>query len=61
MAGDHDLTSIEDTVEIFRGLPRGQLMILPATGHGTLMERPDLVNLTIREFLERPVSDMATH
>jgi pimeloyl-ACP methyl ester carboxylesterase len=51
MAGDHDFTSLEETVEIYRALPHGQLMILPATGHGTLQTRPDLVNLAIREFL----------
>ena len=54
MAGDHDFTAIEETVEIYQNLPRGQLMILPATGHGTLMERPELVNLAIRQFLEQP-------
>lgn len=52
MAGDHDFTSIEETVEIWRGLPRGQLIILPGTGHGTLLEKPELVNLAIRQFLD---------
>ena len=54
IAGDHDFTSIEATTEIYRALPRGQLLILPSTGHGTFGERPELVNLAIREFLERP-------
>ena len=53
MAGDHDFTSIEETAEIFRGLPNGQLIILPATGHGTLQIRPALVNLAIGEFLDQ--------
>jgi pimeloyl-ACP methyl ester carboxylesterase len=61
MAGDHDFTSIEDTVEIYRGLPNGQLMILPATGHGTMRQRPELSNLAIREFLEQPVSGAPSH
>ncbi|HUL19408.1 MAG TPA: alpha/beta hydrolase [Steroidobacteraceae bacterium] len=52
LAGDHDFTSLEETVELYRGLPHGQLMILPATGHGTLQSRPDLVNLAIRQFLD---------
>jgi pimeloyl-ACP methyl ester carboxylesterase len=51
MAGDHDFTSLQETVEIYRALPHGQLMILPATGHGTLQTRADTVNLAIREFL----------
>jgi len=54
MAGDHDFTSIEDTTLIYRSLPAGQLAILPGTGHGTFVVRPDLANLITREFLERP-------
>ena len=54
MAGDHDFASVEETTEIFRALPHGQLFIAPGTGHGTFSERPSLVNLAIREFLEQP-------
>lgn len=54
MAGDHDFTSIEENAEIFRGLPRAQLMIVPASNHGTFNSRPDLVNLAIREFFDQP-------
>ena len=54
MAGDHDFTSIEENAEIFRGLPHGRLMILPKTGHGTFRERPELVNVAIRDFLDEP-------
>jgi pimeloyl-ACP methyl ester carboxylesterase len=54
MAGDHDFTSIEETLEIYRNLPQGQLIILPATGHGTMSQRPELANLAMREFFERP-------
>jgi pimeloyl-ACP methyl ester carboxylesterase len=57
MAGDHDFTSIEETLEIYRNLPQGQLLILPGTGHGTMRDRPELANLAMREFLERPQSD----
>jgi pimeloyl-ACP methyl ester carboxylesterase len=51
IAGDHDFASIEDTTEIFRGLPHGRLLILPDTGHGTFKERPGLINLAIGDFL----------
>lgn len=54
MAGDHDLDSIEHTLAIFRGLPHGQLAILPATGHGTFLQRPGLVNELIHTFLTEP-------
>jgi pimeloyl-ACP methyl ester carboxylesterase len=54
MAGDHDFTSVEDTVGIFRGLPHGQLLVMPATGHGTLEVWPVLANEAIRAFLDAP-------
>ena len=54
IAGDRDFVSIEETVEIWRGLPHGQLLILPDTGHGTLQTRPDMVNRVIEEFLAAP-------
>jgi pimeloyl-ACP methyl ester carboxylesterase len=56
VAGDHDFTSLEETAEIYRALPRGQLMILPATGHATFEERPEILNAAIRAFLEAPDS-----
>jgi pimeloyl-ACP methyl ester carboxylesterase len=61
MAGDHDFTSIEENAEIYRGLSRGQLIIVPASNHGTFHQRPDLVNLAIREFLDQPDSDSHPH
>jgi pimeloyl-ACP methyl ester carboxylesterase/uncharacterized SAM-binding protein YcdF (DUF218 family) len=54
MAGDHDLTSVGQTLEIYDALPQAQLFILPATGHGTLIDRAALANLAIREFLDDP-------
>jgi pimeloyl-ACP methyl ester carboxylesterase len=54
IAGDHDVTPLEETLEIYRGVARGQLMILPDTGHATFQDRADLMNATIRAFLEQP-------
>ncbi len=54
IAGDHDFASIEETTEIFRGLPNGQLLIVPAAGHGTFRDRPALMTLAVREFLDAP-------
>lgn len=61
MAGDHDFTSLEETVELFRGIQNAQLIIVPGTGHGTLQNRPDLVNLSIREFLDQRDSTAPPH
>jgi len=51
MARGRDFTSVEENAEIFLDLPNGQLIIVPASNHGTFNKRPALVNLAIREFL----------
>jgi pimeloyl-ACP methyl ester carboxylesterase len=61
MAGDRDQTPLEETVELYRGLPHGQLFIVPGTGHGTLQTRPDLVNPAMLEFLDHTESGAAAH
>jgi pimeloyl-ACP methyl ester carboxylesterase len=61
MAGDHDFTSIEENAEIYRSLPHGQLIIVPASRHGTFSTRPELVNLAIREFLDQPDGEISGH
>jgi pimeloyl-ACP methyl ester carboxylesterase len=61
MAGDHDFTSVEENAEIFRDLPRGQLIVVPASNHGTFNKRPELVNLAIREFFDQPAGSAPTH
>lgn len=54
IAGDKDFSSVEDTAAIYRGLARAQLFIVPGAGHGTFSDRPELVDLAIRQFLEKP-------
>ena len=54
LVGDHDFTSIADANEMFRALPHGQLLVVPAAGHGKMTNRPRLVNAAIREFLDAP-------
>jgi len=61
MAGDHDFTSVEENAEIFRDLPNGQLIIVPASNHGTFNKRPELVNLAIWEFLDQPDNAAPPH
>jgi pimeloyl-ACP methyl ester carboxylesterase len=61
MAGDRDRTSLEETIEIYRDLPHGQLLIVPGSGHGTLQTRPDLVNPAILEFLDHADSGATAH
>jgi len=39
------------TIALYEGLPRAQLAIVPGTGHGVLVEKPELCNRIVTEFL----------
>ena len=54
IAGDKDFSTVEETAEIYRGLRKAQLFIVPGAGHGTFSDKPELVNLAIRQFLDAP-------
>jgi len=56
IAGDRDFVSIDETLELWRGLPHAQLLILPDTAHATLSTRPEIVNRVIEEFLGAPAA-----
>lgn len=53
MAGDRDVIRLEETVAIYRAIPRAELFIVPGTGHATLRERPEWVNPVLRAFFDR--------
>jgi pimeloyl-ACP methyl ester carboxylesterase len=60
MAGDDDEVRLEHTAEMFRSLPQAELAIVPGTSHGLLVEKPDLCNLLIEDFLTKdPVQTFA--
>jgi len=37
---------------IARDIPGAQLMVVPGAGHGTFMQRPELMNLAVLQFLD---------
>jgi pimeloyl-ACP methyl ester carboxylesterase len=51
MIGDRDEVKIEHAVELFRCLPDARLAIVPGTSHGLLVEKPDLCNAMVLDFL----------
>lgn len=52
MAGDHDAIPLEHILRIYRALPNAELWILPETGHGTFVERPDWTDPMVLSFLQ---------
>ncbi len=60
MTGDDDEMSLEHTVELYRSLPHGELAIVPGTSHGFLVEKPEICNALLLDFLTRdPVPTFA--
>jgi len=54
IAGDKDFAPLEETAEIYRGIPGAQLFIVPGTGHATFSSKPAMVNAAILDFLDAP-------
>jgi pimeloyl-ACP methyl ester carboxylesterase len=53
VSADDDLITLEHTIALYRGLPDGQLAIVPGSSHLLLHEKPEFcVNLVV-EFLTR--------
>ena len=53
VVGDDDLVTLEHTVSLFRAIPKAELAVVPGTSHFVLMEKPDLLNRLVLEFLKR--------
>lgn len=51
LVGDDDCVSIEHAAEMHRALPDAQLAVVPGTSHALPMEKPDLVNRLVLDFL----------
>ncbi len=51
MFGDDDEVSLEHAIALYRALPNAELAIIPGTSHGLLVEKPELRNAMIAEFL----------
>ena len=60
MVGDDDEVRLEHAIAMYRGIPDAELMVVPGTSHGLLVEKPDLCNDVILTFLTTdPVPTMA--
>ncbi len=51
MVGDDDEVTLEHAIDFYRALPNGELAVVPGTSHGLLVEKPDLCNKIMADFL----------
>lgn len=54
IAGDHDVISLQHTVQIYQNIPRAYLWIVPNSPHSTLQEHADEFNYQVDEFFSKP-------
>lgn len=60
MVGDDDEVTLEHAAAFYRHLRIGELAVIPGTSHGLLVEKPDLCNRIIVDFLTtEPVPTLA--
>jgi pimeloyl-ACP methyl ester carboxylesterase len=60
MIGDDDEVLLEHAAELYGGLSDGELAVVPGASHGLLVEKPELCNTMILDFLMNdPVRQMA--
>ena len=60
MLGDDDEVRLEHGIDLYRALHDAELAVVPGTSHGLLVEKPDLCNAMILNFLTtEPVATFA--
>ncbi|MEV0206945.1 alpha/beta hydrolase [Streptomyces sp. NPDC050788] len=53
VAGDDDMMTLEHTVDLYRAVPDAQLAVVPGTSHAVPLEKPELLNTLILDFLTK--------
>ncbi|HLZ56688.1 MAG TPA: alpha/beta hydrolase [Ktedonosporobacter sp.] len=51
MISDDDEVPLEHAIDFYRAMPDSELAVIPGTSHGLLVEKPDLCNKILVDFL----------
>ena len=60
MSGDRDAIRLEHTIRIFNHIPNSNLFVMPGATHYGSIEKPELFNLVVLDFFNRPFSKVST-
>lgn len=60
MSGDRDVIRLEHSVKIFNNIPNSNFFVMPGATHFGTVEKPELFNLVLSDFLNRPFSKTST-
>jgi len=61
MVGDADMPTLEHTIALYRAIPSAQLCVVPGASHTVAMNKPELVNRIILDFLASPARSGEEH
>jgi pimeloyl-ACP methyl ester carboxylesterase len=51
MVGDDDEVTLDHALDFYRAVPESELAVVPGTSHGLLVEKPELCNQIMLDFL----------
>ena len=51
LIGDNDGVTIEHAAQMLRAIPNAQLAVIPGADHGVMLDKPEIVNRLILDFL----------
>src|SRR3954469_10664103 len=51
LIGDHDGVTIEHAAAMMHAIPNAQLAVIPGADHGVMLDKPEIVNKLILDFL----------
>ena len=56
MVGDDDLITAEHAIAMYRAIPNAELAVIPGASHMAPLEKPELVNRLLLDFLRHDAS-----
>jgi pimeloyl-ACP methyl ester carboxylesterase len=60
MSGDRDAIRLEHSIKIFNNIANSNFFVMPGATHYGTVEKPELFNLVLLDFLNRPFSKVST-
>ena len=60
MSGDRDAIRLEHSIKIFNNIPNSNLFVMPGATHYGTVEKPELFDMILLDFLTRPFSKVST-
>ena len=60
ISGDRDVIKLEHSIKIFNNIENSNLFIMPGATHFGSVEKPELFNLVLMDFFNKPFSKVST-